>query len=145
MGKIIGVCGSPRGKSGTEYALKVALEAAQKCGVETELITLRAKKLNFCINCDKCIKEESKKCLVFKDDDMSKYYDPFYEADGYIMACPVYEMSVNAQMATFMDRFRPVWNILKNERSFFYDKVGGALAVGGSRNGGQEKNYSPDS
>lgn len=139
MAKILGVCGSPRGKSGTAFALKESLKAAEKWGVETELITLRGKKLNFCINCDKCIREESKKCLVYTDDDMSSYYDSFYEADGYLFACPVYEMSVTAQMSAFMDRFRPCWNILKNRGDYFYDKVGGAIAVGGSRNGGQEK------
>lgn len=138
MAKVLCVCGSPRKKSGTEYAVKTAQEAAEKRGVETDYITLRNKKINFCINCDKCIREESTKCLIH-DDDMTSFYDKFYQADGYIIGTPVYEMSVTAQLAAFFDRFRPCWNILKNRGDYFYDKVGGALAVGGSRSGGQEK------
>lgn len=137
MAKILGVCGSPRGKSGTEYALKTALEEAEKHGVTTELITLRAKKLNFCINCDKCIKENSQKCSIH-DDDMTPLYEKFYNADGYLIASPVYEMSITGQLSVFFDRFRPCWNILKDNGDYFYNKVGGALAVGGARNGGQE-------
>ncbi len=135
--RILGICGSPRGKSGTEYALRKALKEVEKTGVETELITLRAKEMGFCIHCDKCIREESRKCLVH-DDDMTLMYDPFYYADGYIIACPVYKMSVTGQLSVFFDRLRPIWNMLKKDRAFFYNKIGGAIAVGGSRNGGQE-------
>ena len=137
MVKILGISGSPRDAS-TEYALKQALEAAQEVsGVKTQLISLRGKKLNFCIHCDRCLDAVSDKCVIYNDD-MNELYEYFYEADGYIIASPVYEMGITAQLVTFFNRFRPSYNILKENRNYFSNKVGGAIAVGGTRNGGQE-------
>lgn len=69
---------------------------------------LRAKKMNFCIHCNKCLRDKSDRCTVFKDD-MTELYDKFYEADGVIIASPVYEMNITAQLCTFFDRFRSAW------------------------------------
>lgn len=137
MVKILGVCGSPR-KAATEYVLREALEAAASIeGVETDIITLRGKKINFCIHCDKCVRDNSPYCTLY-DDDMKDLYDKFYEADGYIIASPVYEMGITGQLATFLNRFRGTYTILRENPSYFSKKVGGAIAVGGTRNGGQE-------
>ncbi len=139
MVKILGICGSPR-KAATEYTLEQALEAAASVeGVETEMIKLRGRKLGFCIHCDRCVKEGTNYCLVHPDDDMRELYDTFYQADGYIIASPVYEMNITAQLVTFLNRFRPTYTILKKEPDYFRFKVGGAIAVGGTRNGGQER------
>lgn len=137
MVKILGVSGSPR-KAATEFALKEALEAASQVpGIEVEFITLRGKKLNYCIHCDKCVREGAHHCMVY-DDDMSKLYQSFYEADGYIFASPVYDMGISAQLVTYFNRFRPIYNIVKKDPDHFSTRVGGAIAVGGTRNGGQE-------
>jgi multimeric flavodoxin WrbA len=139
MVKIIGICGSPR-KAATEYTLSRALDsAASVSGVESEMITLRGKKLGFCIHCDRCIREGVDYCLVHEEDDMHPLYKTFYEADGYIIASPVYEMNITAQLTTFLNRFRPTYTILKSNPDYFRYKVGGAIAVGGTRNGGQER------
>lgn len=137
MVKIIGICGSPRKKS-AYTALAAALEAAKETGdVEIELIELRARKMNFCIHCNKCIREEATTCTVYEDD-MTPLYEKLYQADGMIIASPVYEMNITAQLATFFNRFRPTWNIIKKDPEFFSHKVGSAIAVGGTRSGGQE-------
>jgi len=137
MVKIIGICGSPR-NAATEYALKQALEAAEEVeGVETRFFSLMGRKLNFCIHCDQCVKQEANKCVIHNDD-MDELYEPFYQADGYIIASPVYEMGVTGQLATFFNRFRPTYILLKQNPEYFSTKVGGAIAVGGTRNGGQE-------
>ncbi len=139
MVKILGICGSPRKKS-AYTALKAALEAAEATGdVEVELVELRGRKLNFCIHCNQCTKQGVTYCPVYKDDDMTELYEKFYNADGYIIATPVYEMNITAQLATFFNRFRPTWTILKDDPDFFARKVGGGIAVGGTRNGGQEQ------
>ena len=137
MTKILGVCGSPR-KASTEYVLRKALEAAEEVeGVETDLILLRGKKINFCIHCNKCIKAGANYCTVHKDD-MTEFYERFYSADAYLIASPVYEMNMTAQLAAFMDRFRMTFMLLKSNPDMFSDKFGAAIAVGGTRNGGQE-------
>jgi ferredoxin len=70
--KIVGICGSTR-KNATEYVLKEALKATETIeGIETEFITVRGKKINPCIHCDRCVKEEYTGCLVYKEDDMDE-------------------------------------------------------------------------
>lgn len=138
MVKILGICGSPRKKS-AYTALEAALEAAKNSGeaVETELVELRGKKINFCIHCNQCLKREKDHCTVFIDD-MTPLYEKFYQADGIIIASPVYEMNLTAQTAAFMARFRSAWLKGIQEPEFFMRKVGAGIAVGGTRNGGQE-------
>lgn len=137
MVKILGICGSPRRKS-SYTALQAALEAAKAQGdVEVELVELRARNMKPCVHCNKCLRDESDRCTVFNDD-MTELYDKFYEADGVIIASPVYEMSVTAQLSTFFSRFRSAWMISVKDPYFFTKKVGSAIVVGGTRNGRQE-------
>lgn len=137
MVKILGVCGSPR-KGATEYALNVALEAAAETGdVEVHLLTLRGRSIHHCVQCDKCLAENKDRCLVFHDD-MDELYDMFYEADGYLMASPVYQMNYTATLAAYLNRFRSAYLKLIENPAVFSHKVGAAIAVGGMRNGGQE-------
>lgn len=137
MAKIVGICGSPR-KGASEYVIEQTMSAAAEVpGIETETILLKGKKINFCIHCDKCIREEADRCTLYEDD-MTPLYDSFYNADGYIIVSPVYDMSITAQLVTFFNRFRASYTILKDNPAYFIRKVGGAAAVGGTRNGGQE-------
>ncbi len=142
MVKILGICGSPRRKS-SYLALQTALSAAKSAGedIETELVELRARKMNFCVHCNKCLRDESDRCTVFTDD-MTELYDKVYGADGIVIATPVYEMNVTAQLATFFGRFRSAWMLSIKDPDFFTHKVGAAIAVGGTRNGGQEATLS---
>lgn len=137
MVKILGICGSPRRKS-SYTALKAALDAAaEQTNVETELIELMGRKINPCIHCNKCVKKDSDRCAVYEDG-MTELYDKFYRADGIIIASPVYEMNVTPQLAAFFSRFRSAWMVSAKEPYFFTKKVGTAIVVGGTRNGGQE-------
>ena len=56
-------------------------------------------------------------------------------ADGIIIASPVYFGSVTAQLKAVFDRTIP----LRRQGFRLKNKVGCAISVGGSRNGGQEK------
>ncbi|QGP91100.1 NADPH-dependent FMN reductase [Neomoorella glycerini] len=137
MIKLLGICGSPR-KAATEYVLTEALKAAASIeGVTTELITLRNKKINFCLHCDRCVKNGLNYCPAHNDD-MRPLYQVFYDADAYLLASPVYNMGATGQMVTFLNRFRPTYTLLKKDPFYFSRKVGGAITVGGTRNGGQE-------
>lgn len=136
--KILGVCGSPRRRS-AYTALKAALAEAEAAdpNVECELVELRGKKFSPCVHCNQCLRKDSDRCTVFHDD-MEPLYDKFYGADGVIIASPVYEMGMTAQTAMFMHRFRSAWKLGIENPEFFVRKVGAAIAVGGTRNGGQE-------
>lgn len=137
MVKILAISGSPRKKS-TYAGLEAALEGAKTVSdVEVELVELRGRKINPCIHCNKCLRDDSDRCTVYHDD-MDELYDKFYQADGIIIGSPVYDMNVTAQFANFYSRFRSAWKLSVDDPAFFQYKVGAAIAVGGTRNGGQE-------
>lgn len=126
------MCGSPR-QGSTEYALKKALEFARsEGGVEVQFFSVRAKRINFCLHCDYCVR--TKKGCVQKDD-MVELYPMMEAADAWILATPVYQGSVSAQLKAVMDRCRA---IVARDPDVLKNKVGAAIAVGGDRAGGQE-------
>ncbi len=127
---ILGLCGSPRAKT-TEYVLRKALEMLEEQGFETEFYTVRGKDLGFCIHCDHCLK--GKGCIL--QDDMQGLYPLMEEAEGFIIATPVYNGGVSAQTKAVMDRTRA---LLAADPEVFRGKAGVAIAIGGDRSGGQE-------
>jgi multimeric flavodoxin WrbA len=127
---IVGICGSPR-KGATEFILTEALTMLKEKGLETNLFTVRGKKIGFCTHCDYCLK--NKVCNV--KDDMFEVYYLFGKATGIILATPVYNGGISAQLKTVMDRCRAV---LAADPDFFRGKIGMGIAVGGDRVGGQE-------
>ncbi|HXX88021.1 MAG TPA: flavodoxin family protein [Candidatus Acidoferrum sp.] len=128
---IVGVCGSPRNQA-TEYVLKKTLAMLEESGFETRFFTVRGKKLGFCTHCDYCLK--NKGCVI--KDDMEEVYSLFSEAEGIVIATPVYNGGLSAQIKAIMDRCRA---LVAGDRNFFKQKVGMAIAVGGDRIGGQEQ------
>lgn len=132
--RIIGIACSPRKGKSTFYALETCLQALKAATpeVETTLIELSEMKINGCIACGKCLKVLE----CSQQDDFEKMIpilsDP--EIGGIIIATPVYFGSMTSQCKAFLDRcvmFRRNGFLLRN-------KVGGVIAVGGVRNGGQE-------
>jgi multimeric flavodoxin WrbA len=126
--KIIGINGSPR-NGNTSFLIKEALKSAEEEGVETEFISLADKEMNPCLACDVC-KQEGK-CIIM--DDINDILEKMEEADGIIIGSPVYFGGVSSQTKMLFDRSRPCRSGFKLK-----NKVGGAIAVGASRNGGQE-------
>ncbi|MDR3146069.1 MAG: flavodoxin family protein [Treponema sp.] len=137
MIRILGICGSPR-KAATFYALSRALEAAEEIeGVEAALVELRGKTISPCIGCNACVNAGIDDCRIYHDD-MNELYKDFDSYDGVIIASPVYTMGITGQLAAYFSRFRPGYLKQREnpDRMLFFP--GAALAVGGTRNGGQE-------
>ena len=132
--KIVGISCSPRKGKTTTQALEIALEAARGAvsGMETELFELGGKTIGGCIACGKC----SKKPECSQKDDFTELIQILSADDivGIIVATPVYFQNMSSQCKAFFDRA-----VLFRRNGFmFRDKVGGAIAVGAMRNGGQE-------
>jgi multimeric flavodoxin WrbA len=132
--KIVGISCSPRKGKSTKYALEVCLQAVKEMvpDIETLLIELAETKMNGCVACGKCVKVLE----CSQEDDFPKMIpvlsDP--ELAGLVVATPVYFGSMTSQCKAFLDRcvmFRRNGFLLRN-------KVGGVIAIGGVRNGGQE-------
>jgi multimeric flavodoxin WrbA len=138
--RILGISGSPR-KANTDFLLEEALASAKSLpGVVTEKIYLRDLNIKFCIGCFKCvgINKNNRACQAHRDS-MDEIYPKLKDCHGLLLATPVYFGQVSGQMKTFMDRTEPLHRSAKGQWRFaLKNKVGGALVVGGNRNGGLE-------
>jgi len=129
--KIVAISCSPRPGKTTATSLKICLEAAGKVSerIETELIELAGLKING--NLAAGIPLEPGE----KDDFPSlvpKLTDP--RVRGIIIGTPVYFSNMSSLCKAFLDRCIAFYR----DDLALSNKVGGALAVGGTRNGGQE-------
>jgi multimeric flavodoxin WrbA len=127
---IVGICGSPR-QQATEHVLAEALQILERKGFKTKLWTVRGKEINFCTHCDYCLVD--KQCVL--QDDMQELYVLLTKATGIILATPVYNGGVSAQIKAIMDRCRAA---VASDEKIFKGKIGMGIAVGGDRAGGQE-------
>ncbi|MCP4178172.1 MAG: flavodoxin family protein [bacterium] len=141
MTKIIGLCGSPR-EGATEYFLKYALDYIKKIdyNIETDLILLRNKKIKYCSHCYRCGGDTENPidyCIHDGNDDMDSLIDRFIDGHGYIIASPVCYANMSGKLKTFMDRTKTRCFGLNKGFKHKY-RVGGSMAIGGVRHGGQE-------
>lgn len=84
--KVVGIVGSARLGGNTEILTRIALDEVQKAGLETELVSLAGKKIEPCDGCRSCSK--TGKCHI--RDDFGSIFKKMKEADGIILATPVY-------------------------------------------------------
>ncbi len=127
---VLGIHGSPHLEGNTAYALRYALQELAQLGVETEYLALAELDIRPCRGCFHCRDGE---CV--QADGMQGVYEAIRRADGIILASPVWMGMVTGLMKTMMDRtvlFRT------GGRFALTGKVGGGIACGGFRNGGQE-------
>lgn len=129
--KILGISGSPVKNGNNEKAIDYALARAKEKGFKTEKITLAKQEIKSCIACDTC-KEQKGKCSI--KDAMENIRPKLTEADAIIVSSPVYFGSLSSQLKAMFDRTL----VLRRDNFRLKDKVGAAISIGRSRNGGQE-------
>jgi multimeric flavodoxin WrbA len=120
--KVIGIVGSPRKNGNTELLTAHTLKAIAEEGLDTELIRLAGLDIKPCNACMACKDKEA--CSI--EDDMFPLYLRMKEADGIILASPVYYGSATALVKALMERTGYIsrWN-----GEPFRRKVGGPLVV----------------
>lgn len=128
MALVLGVSGG-KGNGNVDILVKAALEECRKAGLQTEFLNISKKKILSCTDCGVC---KSADCPL--KDDMSGILKLMEKADGMIIGSPTYFANVSSHISLMMERSLPV----RRQGFKLRDKVGGAIAVGGSRNGGQE-------
>ncbi len=102
---VLGINGSPRKGGNTEILLDCALAGAKRAGAETLKINLGELNFSPCKSCAKA--KKNGECIVI--DDMQKIYSAVKNADGLILASPVYFGSISAQTKMLIDRFQCHW------------------------------------
>jgi multimeric flavodoxin WrbA len=120
--KVIGIVGSPRKNGNTELLTKHTLRAISEEGLDTELIRLAGLEIKSCNACMACKEQEI--CSI--KDDLFPIYLRMKEADGIILASPVYYGSATSLIKGLMERTGYIarWN-----GEPFQRKVGGPLVV----------------
>ncbi len=103
--KVLTILGSPQDKrSNTRALVEDFLEEASAEGltVEHRVISLARKKVRPCVGCWTCTRE--KPCPLSRQDDLAEIKAAMLDCDMLILASPVYENNVTAQMKALFDR-----------------------------------------
>ncbi|MBU5478817.1 flavodoxin family protein [Eubacterium sp. MSJ-13] len=98
--KVLMINGSPRVNGNTSIALGEMKKVFEAEGVEAEIVQVGNKDVRGCIACRRCA--ELGKCVF--DDVVNELAPKFEEADGLVIASPVYYASANATLIATLDR-----------------------------------------
>ena len=98
--KVLIINGSPRINGNTTIAINELEKVFKENNIEYNTFQIGNKAIRGCIACGYCYKNQ--KC-VFNDNvnEIAKYFE---EADGIIVATPVYYASANGTLISFLDR-----------------------------------------
>ena len=122
--KVLMLNGSPRANGNTALALKELEKVFAAEGIEVETVQLGNKPIRGCVACGGCYK--AGRCVL--DDSLEELAAKFQEADGLVVASPVYYASANATLIAALDR------LFYSTRFDKTMKVGASVAV--ARRGG---------
>ena len=124
--KILVIQGSPR-KNGNSAALAEQIaKGARAKGAEIESVFLHGLKIFPCQSCWKCYEPEARGCAV--KDDMQTLYPKLLEADGWVIASPVYWFNMSGQTKVFMDRLLALPSF--DKKAFVGKKIVVAMSFG---------------
>ncbi len=98
--KVLILNGSPRVGGNTSVALDEMVKVFEAEGVETEVCQIGSKDIRGCIACNRC--SELGHCVF--NDTVNELAPKFEEADGLVVASPVYYASANATLVACLDR-----------------------------------------
>ena len=100
MSKILIINGSPRVDGNTSVAVREMEDVFKAEGLEVTTVQIGGKDIRGCIACGHCY--EAGKCVF--DDAVNELAPLFEEADGLVVATPVYYASANATLIACLDR-----------------------------------------
>lgn len=130
--KIVAINGSPRKNGNLAQLLEVVRKEVEAAGVEFEVLQPGAN-VRPCMACYNCLDTGSLRCVI-KDDGVNDIIAACCEADGILLASPVYHAGIAGSMKCVLDRMMLAAGCGVNQ---FHHKVGGALCTL-RRSGGSE-------
>ena len=122
--KVLMLNGSPKANGNTALALKEIGTVLEKEGVEVEIVQVGHLAVRGCVACLSCRK--TGKCAI--DDIVNELAEKLKEADGMVVASPVYYAAANSTLTAVLDRLFYSSSFEKRM------KVGASVAV--ARRGG---------
>lgn len=122
--KVLMLNGSPKANGNTALALREIASVLEKEGVEVEIVQVGHLAVRGCVACLSCRK--TGKCAI--DDIVNELAEKLKEADGMVVASPVYYAAANSTLTAVLDRL--FYSSSFDKRM----KVGASVAV--ARRGG---------
>ena len=98
--KVLIINGSPRKESNTQIALDEMIGVFEQEGIEVECVSVGKEVVRGCVACGGCAKLG--KCVY--DDVVNEIAPKFEQADGLVVASPVYYASANGTLVSLLDR-----------------------------------------
>jgi multimeric flavodoxin WrbA len=129
--RVTAINGSPHKEGNCYHALARMGTMLGREGIDFEIIQVGHKVVRGCTACGDCGKRRDGKC-IFDDDPVNECIGRMSEADGIVLASPVYYSGVAGTMKSFLDR---CFYAAGSGGGLFRHKVGAAL-VAVRRSGG---------
>lgn len=98
--KVLIINGSPKKDGNTSIAIREMVKIFEKESIDAEVVQVGAEAVRGCIACGRCV--ETEKCVF--NDVVNELAPKFEEADGLVVASPVYYASANATLIAVLDR-----------------------------------------
>lgn len=98
--KVLMINGSPRAKGNTSRALEEMHRVFDEEGVDVEIVRVGSEAVRGCNACGRC--KETGRCVF--DDVVNQLAPKLAQADGLVVASPVYFASANATLIAVLDR-----------------------------------------
>lgn len=101
--KVVAINGSARRDGNTAMLVNMVLDELIAAGIETELIQLAGQPMHGCTACYKCYKNLDSRCILGSDR-FNEYFTKLVDADGIILASPVYVSDITPELKALIDR-----------------------------------------
>lgn len=126
--KVLAINGSARKNGNTHILINRIFEKLSTPGIETEAVQLADNMIQPCKACFSCGGREN--CICQKDN-FAEIFGKMKQADGIILASPVYSANISANMQAFLERAAVVCDM---NGSLMKHKIG--ISVAAARRGG---------
>lgn len=105
---ILGISFGRKGRC-SDILVKEALFEAKRCGADVTFMNVIDLNIGHCTACDACSKARSngKQIKCYRKDDYAILEEAVLNADGIVLAAPVYAVGPVGQVKNFLDRFGP--------------------------------------
>jgi multimeric flavodoxin WrbA len=102
--KVVAFVGSARRNGNTAALVRHVFEPLESAGVECELVELAGKRVHGCLACMKCAETKDGLCHGARDFVSDECIPKALEADGIVIASPVYFADVSSETKALIDR-----------------------------------------
>jgi multimeric flavodoxin WrbA len=103
--RVLGIMGSPRIGGNTDLLLDGALSGARSQGADVEKLVVDRLNISPCREYYGCLEDGN--CVI--RDDMDGLYAKLLEADGIVLASPMFFYGITAQLKALIDRSQALW------------------------------------